>query len=143
MSVQNGAAGRAGTAAEATSPAIESCIRAVERVEALISEETAALRSSPPRQLGDLNHRKSHGLLDLTRAVRALSREGGPPKPGSAPSLEAHIRSLQAKLKENNAVLLMHLEAMQEISNVVSRAMRDADSDGTYSGLITPQKPLR
>lgn len=129
--------GKPAGAAFPSSPAAENCLRAVERIEAIIAQETAALKGGAPRRLGDLNYRKSHGLLELTRAVRALNRDG------AAPNLEAHVRGLQAKLRENSAILLMHLEAVQEISTVVSRAIREADSDGTYSASVHPLRQAR
>jgi hypothetical protein len=88
------------------------------------------LKGDTQYKLADLTHRKSHGLLELTRAARALGRDG------DAPNLEAHVRGLHAKLKENSAMLLMHLEAVQEIAGVVSRAICDSDSDGTYSSNV-------
>ena len=110
--------------------AIDACLRAIERVEQVVEQETLALQQRKRSGLDDFNRRKSHGLLDLTRAIRAL---GGA---AAGHSLQPRLRSLQAKLRENAAVLKMHLEAVQEISAVMARAIRDGESDGTYSAAI-------
>jgi hypothetical protein len=110
--------------------AIDACLRAVERVEQVVEQETCALQQRKRGGLDDFNRRKSHGLLDLTRAIRAL---GGA---AAGHSLQPRLQALQGKLKENAAVLKMHLEAVQEISAVMARAIRDGESDGTYSAAI-------
>ena len=110
--------------------AVEACLRAIERVEQIVDQETYALKRHERGNLGDFNHKKSHGLLELTRAIRTLG------SPAAGQSLEPRLRTLQAKLKENGEVLKMHLEAVQEISTVMARAIRDGESDGTYSSAI-------
>lgn len=110
--------------------ALEACLRAIERVEHVVDQETSALQRRQRGVLGDFNHRKSHGLLELTRAFRTL---GGV---AAGRSLEPRLKLLQDRLKENAAILRMHLEAVQEISGVMARAIRDGESDGTYSAAI-------
>jgi hypothetical protein len=63
----------------------------------------------------------------LTRAFRGLGGEQG---------LEPRLRALQAKLRRNAAVLRMNLEAVQEVSTLMAGAIRDGESDGTYSAAI-------
>lgn len=100
---------------------------AVERLEAVIDQETAALKMRRVVDLNDFNDRKSHGFVELARAMRHFE--------GSAldPSLVSSLSGLRAKLETNRAVLKMHLEAVKEVSTVVADAMRHADSDGTYA----------
>ena len=111
------------------SATIDACLRAIERVEQIVDQETAALSQHQVKALGDFNHRKSHGLLELTRAIRALGN-------AAAPALQPRLFALQAKLKDNADALQLHLKAVQEVSAVVTRAIRDAESDGTYSAAI-------
>jgi len=40
---------------------------------------------------------------------------------------------LRQKLERNRAVLEMHYEAVREVAAIIVRAIREADSDGTYS----------
>jgi hypothetical protein len=112
------------------SAVMEACLRTIERVEQIIDQETVALSEQRVKTLGDFNHRKSHGLLELTRAIRALGSSA------AAQGLQPRLLSLQAKLTENAEALQMHLKAVQEVSALVTRAIRDAESDGTYSATI-------
>jgi hypothetical protein len=100
---------------------------AIERLEEAVAQETAALQSRRAFDLKEFNDRKSRGLLELTRAMRLI--EGTVPDKG----LIARLASLRAKLEINSAVLRLHLDAVHEISAAMAEAMRDADSDGTYS----------
>ena len=100
---------------------------AVDRLEAVIDQETAALTMRRAVDLNDFNDRKSHGFVELSRAMRHFE--------GAAldQSLVLCLTGLRTKLETNRAVLKMHLEAVKEVSTVVADAMRHADSDGTYA----------
>jgi hypothetical protein len=104
--------------------------KTIERLELLIDQETAALQSRTAVDLKDFNDRKSLGLLELTRAMRPI--EGAPPDP----ALHGRLSRLREKLEINRAALRMHLEAVREISTIVADAMRNAESDGTYTPSI-------
>ena len=43
------------------------------------------------------------------------------------------MAGVRTKLEVNRAVLKMHLEAVREIADTLSDAIRNAESDGTYS----------
>jgi len=49
------------------------------------------------------------------------------------PSLMQRLATLREKLDANSAILKLHLEAVREISAVMAEAIRDVESDGTYS----------
>lgn len=100
---------------------------AIERLEEAVDQETAALRARATADLKEFNDRKSMGLLELTRAMRQI--EGTPPDQ----VLTARLVGLRDKLDRNSAVLKLHLDAVREVSAAMAEAMRDADSDGTYS----------
>jgi hypothetical protein len=104
--------------------------RAAERLEQVIDQETAALQTRGGVDLKDFNDRKSLGLLELTRAMRHIE--------GTAPdqALQSRLTRLRNKLEINRAALKMHLDAVREISTILSDAMRNAESDGTYSPSI-------
>src|SRR5262245_4329106 len=101
-----------------------------ERLEQVIDQETAALKARTGLDLKDFNDRKSLGLLELTRAMRHI--EGATPEP----ALVARLSRLRDKLEINRAALKIHLDAVKEISGIVAEAMRNAESDGTYSPSI-------
>jgi hypothetical protein len=101
--------------------------RAIERLEEVVDQETAALRSRAGVDLADFNNRKSQGLLDLNRALRShdgLARDK---------AALARLAGLRTKLDANRAVLKTHLDAVREVATVLADAIRDTESDGTYS----------
>lgn len=111
------------------SPSSGALNEVVERLGAIIESETQALRERRVVDLQDFNNRKSRGLLDLMRAVRAL--DGG--RPDAATS--ARLQALRAKLAANQAALSVHLAAAREITTLVAQTIRDNESDGTYSNI--------
>lgn len=109
---------------------LEAFINAVERLEDILEQETQMLDRNRPIALHDFNHRKSHGLLELSRAMiacRALDRVAFDFET-SAP-----LARLRVKLESNLASLQTHLMAVGEIAAVISRAIQDHESDGTYT----------
>jgi len=123
----DGAAGAADDGA-ALAPALLKS--AIERLEQIIDQETAALQRRTAVDLNGFNDRKSHGLVELTRAMRHF--ETTPPDQ----MLVASLTTLRAKLRDNSMALKMHLDAVREVSTVVAEAMQHADSDGTYAPVI-------
>jgi hypothetical protein len=118
-------------AVRAVTPAAGHALLAViERLEQVLDQETASLKENRPGSLADFNARKSHGLLELMRGVRLLDQAS------LDPALVARFHVLRAKLDRNLAELKMHIDAVQEISAMMAGAMRDAESDGTYSAAI-------
>lgn len=103
---------------------------AIERLEEVVEQETAALKARAGIDLRAFNDRKSQGLLELTRAMRHI--EGAAPEP----ALLTRLARLRAKLEDNSAVLKLHLDAVREISDAMADAMRDAEHDGTYTRSI-------
>jgi hypothetical protein len=120
-------AGARGNEGKGTSAMLGLVESAIERLEEAVAQETAALQSRKTFDLKEFNDRKSRGLLELTRAMRMI--EGTPPDA----ALVNRLVGLRSKLEVNSAVLKLHLDAVREISAAMAEAMRDADSDGTYS----------
>ncbi len=104
--------------------------RCVVRLEEVVDHETAALKARAAIDLREFNNRKSQGLLDLSRCLR-LFQGAHPGKPALA-----RLAGLRVKLDANQAILKLHLEAVREVASVMSDAIRDAESDGTYSPSI-------
>lgn len=103
----------------------------IQRLEDIVDQETAALNARKAINLKDFNDRKSQALLELTRMLRTL--QGGPPNPGVA----ERVQGLKSKLAVNQAVLKLHLEAVKEISTSLADAIRNSESDGTYTPSIS------
>jgi hypothetical protein len=99
---------------------------AVGRMEGIVDQETALLRENRAVELSEFNHRKQQGLLEINRILRNFSA-------GDMQLVDRGvIRGLVLKLEANRQILAHHIRAMDEISSLVSRAMQDAESDGTY-----------
>lgn len=109
---------------------LEAFVSAVERLEDVLEQETQMLDRNRPILLHDFNHRKSHGLLELSRAMvacRALDRVTFDIETSTP------LARLRVKLESNLASLQTHLTAVGEIAAVISRAIQDHKSDGTYT----------
>ncbi|MEH3147171.1 MAG: flagellar protein FlgN [Methylobacterium frigidaeris] len=99
----------------------------LQRLEATIEAETEAFVSLRSFDQDEVNRRKGQSLLELSRLARRL--DDVPPEPEAV----ACLTRLRAKLARNHEIVAMHLRAAQEVSDIVSRALRDAESDGTYA----------
>jgi hypothetical protein len=115
-------------------------INAVERLERLLDRETTMLIGQQPLALDDFNHKKRHGLLELSRAMdamRGLDRDclGHDPK--------ATLARLRVKLQKNLAILRTHMDAVGAISAIIARAIQEHESDGTYTSDLNDKGRLR
>ena len=106
---------------------MRSIFDAIDRLERLIDAETQALSACQPLDYREFNDRKSQILLELTRAARNL---GDAELDATAAS---RLREVRAKLADNQAALATHLKAAKAISSLIAGAIRDRESDGTYS----------
>jgi len=106
---------------------------ALDRIEEVLNVEEKALSRGGDVDLHDINRRKNHSLLELTRLSRIVTRDG------LTPEMLTRIEAIRDRLKLNQDVLQVHLAAAQEISRVLTEALGDAESDGTYSRTVVPQ----
>jgi hypothetical protein len=104
--------------------------KSLERLELVIEAETFALQQHLPIDLSESNHKKSHGLLELRRAARVLNEE-------SLEFVQADLHRLKDKVEKNLSILEIHLKAVHAVSAIISDAIREHESDGTYSRLIS------
>jgi hypothetical protein len=100
---------------------------AATRLLQLLERETTALRERQPVDLDDLCHRKNQALLELSRIGRRVDGEGVDEQ------LRSLLGALRERLDENKSVLALHLQAVGEVADILAAAIRDAESDGTYS----------
>jgi hypothetical protein len=106
----------------------------IERVEAIVDAETAALKEFKSIDLREFNNRKSQALLELMRATRNLGGAKLDPQAAS------RVAALRAKLETNLALLNTHLKAAKEITGLVAETIRANESDGTYSSVLPFKK---
>ncbi len=122
-------AGRSRPAPEVTGPTGHAAIAAFEgaldRLEDAIDLETSTLEARRPSDFQEFNRLKSRSLLELTRLMRALPA-------GADEGLREPIARLRDKLVRNQAVLKLHLDAVQEIAGLLVNALGESESDGTY-----------
>lgn len=113
-----------------SNPLLEAFFNSVRKLESLLDLETQLLNQNKPVALHDFNHKKSHGLLELSRAMNACRAHDR-----SMFDLEARapLARLRTKLESNLASLQTHLAAVGEIAAIIARAIQDHESDGTYS----------
>jgi len=119
----SGAPFRNDHAQEARRSAFVGC---VDRLTCLIERESEALRSRANIDFEEFNARKTHALLEFSRASRAYVA------PPSA-AVESKIERLRATLLENGKLLERRLRAMREIAGIMICTIEMAESDGTYS----------
>ncbi|TIQ38655.1 MAG: hypothetical protein E5X48_01955 [Mesorhizobium sp.] len=97
------------------------------RIEEAVDEETAGIRSGTDYDLKASNARKSRYLYELTRALKGANE---------IEFLEQHregLARLRQKLAKNEAAILAHLNAVNEVATLLKNAIQRADTDGTYS----------
>jgi hypothetical protein len=97
------------------------------RIEEAVDEETAGIRTGTGFDLKASNARKSRYLYELTRAMKGANE---------IEFLEKHrdgLTRLRQKLAKNEAAILAHLNAVNEVANLLKNAIQRAEADGTYS----------
>lgn len=102
-------------------------LASLKRLEATVTAETEALLAHRPLDQDAANRRKSQSLLELTRLTRDLDADR------IAPEVAHQLVRVRSALERNQEVVGLHLRAVEEISGIVSGAIREAESDGTYS----------
>jgi hypothetical protein len=119
------------------SPAIsERTKAALYRLEKALDQENEALTAFDSGNLSEYSRIKTQSLLELQRSTTVLSREDVPAE------LLQLLTTLRQKLEVNRWLLLLHLEAAREVTTVITSAIRDAESDGTYSRVSNLRKAV-
>ncbi|MDA9433058.1 flagellar biosynthesis protein FlgN [Bradyrhizobium sp. CCBAU 51627] len=115
--------------AEATrSEEIRGLLAAIRRLETIVVEETTALTTGQKVDFDDFSARKSRSMLEFVRLMRARMHLGGETE------ITEEIRRLREKLERNRSLLEMHYDAVREVAAIIVKAIKDAESDGTYTG---------
>lgn len=97
------------------------------RIEAAVEEETAAIRTDTSYDLKASNARKSRYLYELNRAMK------GSAQTQFLAEYRDSLLRLRDKLAINEAAILAHLNAVNEVANLMKAAIQNAEADGTYS----------
>jgi len=99
----------------------------VDRLRQTLDEENTDMARRGPVDYRAYNLRKSQGLLELNRLAPALAGNQ------VGPVLRAALADLHAKLETNRRMLRTQLQAAQAVSEIIAQAIRESQSDGTYS----------
>ena len=114
---------------EATrSEEIGGLLAAIRRLANIVEEETAALATGQKVDFDDFSMRKSRSMLEFVRLMRARMHLG------SETEITEEIQRLREKLERNRSLLEMHYDAVREVAAIIVKAIKDAESDGTYTG---------
>ncbi len=111
---------------------LDAFIRTLERLEHVIEAETTALQQNQPVDLADFNHKKRHGLLELSRTMRLLDEP-------SRESAQPGLHRLRDKVEQNLSILEIHIKAVHEVAAIIANAIQEHESDGTYSRWLASQ----
>ncbi len=106
-------------------------LSAIRRLENIIEEETLALATGQKIDFDDFSARKSRSMLEFVRLMRARMHLGGETE------ITEEIQLLREKLERNRSLLEMHYDAVREVATIIVRAIKEAESDGTYTGRAT------
>jgi len=106
----------------------------IARIEGYLDDETEALSKSFHFDFKSSNDRKSQGLLDLNQALRRLQQSD------VNDDLRLRLAAFREKLAVNLRLIRLHLNAVKEIAGMLSDAIQNAESDGTYSRHIGPYR---
>jgi len=111
---------------QAEARALAMALPIVDRLRQTVAEETADIAAGRPVAYQAYSLRKNQGLLELNRLLPALERAsaGGP--------LRAALADLDAKLEINRRALGVQLDASAAVADIIARAIREGQSDGTY-----------
>lgn len=97
------------------------------RLRQVLEEECAVLQTRSAQPLEALTARKNQLLRDLIVAQRGCA------SPAALDVLAPDTRSLKPVLVRNQHLLKTHIDAVKEISAIIVDAIRQSESDGTYS----------
>jgi hypothetical protein len=108
---------------------IGSALSLIERLRETLAAESAEVARRGRVDYEAYNWRKAQALLELSRFTPVL---GLAP---SHPRLRTAVAGLNAALEKNARILSVQLKAAKAVADLVARAVRDGQSDGTYSAM--------
>jgi len=107
---------------------VRGLLSAIRRLEDIVEEETTALATGQKIDFDDFSARKSRSMLEFVRLMRVRMHLG------SETEITEEIQRLREKLGRNRSLLEMHYDAVREVASIIVRAIKEAESDGTYTG---------
>jgi hypothetical protein len=106
---------------------VQGLLASIRRLANVVEEETTALETGKKIDFDDFSARKSRSMLEFVRLTRTRIHLG------DKAEVTEEVQKLRQKLERNRKVLEMHYDAVREVATIIVRAIRDAESDGTYA----------
>jgi len=101
----------------------------IERLVATIDSENRDLEQGRRVKYETYSQAKNQSLLELDRLIPALAGAA------AARPLRDALTELHAKLEINRRLLAVQLKACEAVAEIITRAVQDGQSDGTYTAL--------
>ncbi len=111
---------------------LDTFLNTLERLEQVIDMETGALQQHSSIDLSEFNHKKRHGVLELSRTMRLLDEE-------ALEFAQGPLHRLRDKVEQNLSILEIHMRAVRAVSDIIAKAIQERESDGTYSRSLLNQ----
>ncbi|HEY5205356.1 MAG TPA: hypothetical protein VIJ63_12255 [Roseiarcus sp.] len=110
-------------------PAAAAALPIIERLIATVDAENRDLEHGRRVKYEVYSLNKNQGLLELNRLLPALAVVAA-----TGPLRDA-LAEVHAKLEINRRALALQLKACEAVSEIITRAIQDGQSDGTYTAL--------
>jgi hypothetical protein len=109
-------------------PPAAAALPIIERLIATVDAENRDLEQGGRVKYEVYSLNKNQGLLELSRLLPALAVAAAGP-------LRDALAELHAKLEINRRALAVQLKACEAVAEIITRAIQDGQSDGTYTAL--------
>jgi hypothetical protein len=116
-------------------PPAAAALPIIERLIATIDAENRDLEQGRRVKYEVYSLNKNQGLLELSRLLPALAGAA------AAGPLRDALAELHTKLEINRRALAVQLKACEAVSEIITRAIQDGQSDGTYTALAWSRSP--
>jgi hypothetical protein len=110
-------------------PAAAAALPIIERLIATVEAENRDLEQGRRVKYEVYSLNKNQGLLELNRLLPALAIAA------AAGPLRDALAELHVKLEINRRALAVQLKACTAVAEIITRAIQDGQSDGTYTAL--------
>jgi hypothetical protein len=114
---------------ESGAAALAMALPIVERLREAVAAETEDIARGRAVAYEAYSLRKNQGLLELNRLIPSLARAT------AGQALWEALDDLGVKLEINRRALGVQLKASAAVAEIIARAIRDGQSDGTYTAL--------
>ena len=109
-------------------PAAAAALPIIERLIATVDAENRDLEQGRRVKYEIYSLNKNQGLLEFSRLLPTLAVAAAGP-------LRDALAELHTKLEINRRALAVQLKACEAVSEIITRAIQDGQSDGTYTAL--------